>query len=57
MIGNNVDLSVGCKVIGGVNIGDNVIVAPNTVVVKDIPANAIVSGVPAQILKYQEKKD
>lgn len=54
IIGNNVDLSVGCKVIGGVTIGDNVIVAPNSVVVKDVPANAIVSGIPAQILKYQE---
>ena len=54
VIGDNVDLSVGCKVIGGVHIGNNVIVAPNSVVVKDIPDNVIVSGIPAKILKMKE---
>lgn len=53
-IGNNVDLTIGCKVIGGIKIGDNVTVAPNSVVVKDVPANAIVSGIPAKILKMKE---
>jgi serine O-acetyltransferase len=50
-IGNYVSLSVGCKVIGNVSIGNNVIVAPNSVVVKDIPDNCVVSGVPARIIK------
>lgn len=54
VIGNNVNLTIGCKVIGGVHIGDNVIVAPNSVVVKDVPDNAVVSGVPAKILKMNE---
>lgn len=54
IIGNNVDLAVGCKVIGGVTIGDNVTVAPNSVVVKDVPINAIVSGIPAKIIKMKE---
>lgn len=54
IIGNNVDLTVGCKVIGGVQIGNNVIVAPNSVVVKDIPDNAVVSGIPAKILRINE---
>lgn len=54
VIGNNVDLTVGSKVIGRVHIGDNVIVAPNSVVVKDVPDNAIVSGIPAAILKIRE---
>ena len=53
IIGNNVNLSVGCKVIGKVTIGDNVIVAPNSVVIKDVPANAVVSGVPAVIIKQK----
>ena len=53
-IGNNVKLSVGCKVIGKITIGDNVIVAPNSVVIKDVPANCIVSGVPATIIKQKE---
>lgn len=55
VIGNNVNLCVGCKVIGGVTIGDNVTVAPNSVVVKDVPDNAIVSGVPARILRIKEQ--
>lgn len=53
VIGDNVDLTIGCKVIGGVTIGDNVTLAPNSVVVKDVPANAVVSGVPAVILKMK----
>ena len=53
VIGDHVDLSIGCKVIGGVRIGNNAIVAPNSVVVKDVPDNAIVTGIPAHILKYQ----
>lgn len=56
VIGDHVDLSVGCKVIGGVHIGDNVIVAPNSVVVKDVPSNAVVSGVPAIIIKLNGEK-
>lgn len=50
-IGDNVELALGCKVIGKVNIGDNCIVAPNSVVIKDVPANKVVSGVPAVIIK------
>lgn len=54
VIGDNVDLTAGCKVIGKVTIGNNVIVAPNSVVVKDVPDNAIVTGIPAKILKFKE---
>lgn len=52
-IGNNVELSVGSKVIGKIAIGDNVIVAPNAVVTKDVPKDAIVGGVPAKIIKLR----
>lgn len=53
-IGNHVELTLGSKVIGKVNIEDNAIVAPNSVVIKDVPANAVVSGVPAKIIKIRE---
>lgn len=53
-IGNNVNLTVGCKVIGHVTIGDNVVVCPNSVVISDVPDNAIVSGVPAKIVKIRD---
>lgn len=50
-IGNNVILSVGCKVIGKIKIGNNVLVAPNAVVINDIPDNSIVVGVPGRVIK------
>ena len=53
IIGNHVNIAVGAKVIGEVVIGDNVLIAPNAVVVKDVPENVIVAGVPAHILKVR----
>jgi serine O-acetyltransferase len=50
-IGNNVKFSNGSKVFGKIHIEDNVIVAPNAVVVKNVPKNCIVAGVPAKIIK------
>lgn len=51
IIGNNVGFGPGAKVLGKVTIGDNCFVAANAVVVKDVPDNAIVGGVPAKIIK------
>lgn len=51
VIGDEVELAIGCKVIGKVNIGNRVIVAPNSVVVKDVPYDCVVSGIPAVIIK------
>ena len=53
-IGNHVELTVGSKVIGKVVIGNNAIIAPNSVVIKDVPDNAVVSGVPAKIIKVRD---
>lgn len=50
-IGNNVWLGWGTIVLKGVTIGDNSIVAAGAVVVKDVPANVIVAGNPAKIIK------
>jgi len=49
-LGRNVKLTVGCKVIGNVVIGDNVTVGANAVVTKDVPDNSVVVGIPAQII-------
>lgn len=54
IMGDHVGLTTGCKVIGGVHIGNNVTVAPNSVVIKDVPDNCVVSGVPAQIIKRKQ---
>jgi len=49
-IGNNVYLGAGCKVMGGVQVGDNVVVAANSLVIADVPSNCTVLGVPARII-------
>ena len=54
IIGNNVGLSTGCKVIGKITVGNNVTVAPNAVVVKDVPDNCVVGGVPARVIKQNK---
>ena len=53
VLGNNVELCIGCKVLGDITIGDDVIVAPNAVVVKDVPSHVIIAGVPAKIIKIK----
>ncbi len=50
-IGNNCYFTLGCKVIGKVTIGDNVVVAQNAVVTKDISCNTLVGGIPAKPIK------
>lgn len=51
LIGNNVWIGDKVTVLAGVSIGDNVIVAANSVVTKDVPSNCIVAGCPARIIK------
>lgn len=50
-VGNDVWIGGSCVVLAGVIIGDNSIVAAGSVVTKDVPANTIVAGNPAKILK------
>jgi acetyltransferase-like isoleucine patch superfamily enzyme len=52
IIGNNVWLGDSVIVGKGVTIGDNAVIGAGSVVVKDIPANAIAAGNPAVVVKY-----
>lgn len=54
VIGNNVTIYAGAKVLGGITVGDNAVIAANAVVVRDVPPNAVVGGVPAKVLKYND---
>ena len=47
-IGRNVWISTGVIVMAGVSIGENSVIAPASVVTKDVPANSIVAGNPAR---------
>ena len=51
VIGDYVGFSIGSKAYGNIHIGNHVVVAPNSVVIKDVPNNCVVSGVPAKIIK------
>ena len=53
-IGDNVECCIGSMIIGKVNVGSDSIIAPNSVVIKDIPGGIIVSGVPAIVIKRKE---
>lgn len=51
VLGKRVRIGSGAAIIGGVVVGDNVIIAANSVVVDDVASNSIVGGNPARVLK------
>lgn len=51
VIGDHVTITCGAKVLGPIHIGNHVIVGANSVVIRDVPDNCVVGGVPAKILK------
>jgi acetyltransferase-like isoleucine patch superfamily enzyme len=53
-IKRNVWIGAGATILPGVTIGENAIVAAGAVVSRDVPANTIVGGIPAKILKDLE---
>ncbi len=56
VIGNNVDIGAGAKLIGRIVIGDNVNIGANSVVTSDVPSNATAVGVPARIIPHQRRE-
>ena len=54
-VGHNVWIGYGACILRGVTVGDNAVVGTNAVVTRDVPANAVVAGVPARILRMREE--
>ena len=54
-IGNDVVIGSGAQIIGPVNVGNRARIAANAVVVKDVPENATMVGIPAKAVKLENK--
>jgi acetyltransferase-like isoleucine patch superfamily enzyme len=52
-VGSNVWIGYGACILRGVRVGDNAIVGTNSVVTKDVPANAVVAGIPARVIRMR----
>ncbi len=55
-IGNNVVIGTGAKVLGNITVGDNSYIGANALVIKDVPPNSTVVGVPGRVTKQDGKK-
>jgi acetyltransferase-like isoleucine patch superfamily enzyme len=53
-VGSNVWIGYGACILRGVRVGDNAIVGTNSVVTKDVPANAVVAGIPAKVIRMRD---
>jgi acetyltransferase-like isoleucine patch superfamily enzyme len=53
-VGNNVWIGYGACILRGVTIGDNAIIGTSAVVTRDVPANAVVAGVPARLIRMRK---
>jgi acetyltransferase-like isoleucine patch superfamily enzyme len=54
-VGHNVWIGYGACVLRGVTVGDNSVVGTSAVLTNDVPANAVVGGVPARVLRMREQ--
>ncbi|MFH1753767.1 MAG: serine O-acetyltransferase [Candidatus Omnitrophota bacterium] len=55
-IGNNAVIGTGAKVLGNITVGESVQVGANAVVIRDVPPNSTVVGVPGRIAKKEGKR-
>jgi acetyltransferase-like isoleucine patch superfamily enzyme len=54
IVGSNVWIGYGACFLRGVRVGDNSVIGTNAVVARDVPANAVVGGVPARMLRMRD---
>ena len=55
-VGNNIVIGAGAKILGNITIGDNSYIGANAVVIKDVPPNSTVVGVPGHVTKQDGRK-
>jgi acetyltransferase-like isoleucine patch superfamily enzyme len=52
-VGNNVWIGYGAQILRGVTVGDNAIIGASAVVTRNVPANAVVAGAPARVIRMR----
>jgi serine O-acetyltransferase len=55
-LGNNVVVGAGAKILGNITIGENSYIGANAVVIKNVPPNSTVVGIPGRITKQEGRK-
>ena len=55
-VGSHVVVGAGAKILGAIRVGDNVKIGANSVLLKSVPANSTVIGVPARIIKMEGER-
>src|ERR671930_1805332 len=53
-VGHNVWIGYGASILRGVTVGDNAVIGTGAVVTREVPANAVVAGVPARVIRMRE---
>jgi serine O-acetyltransferase len=53
VLGNGVQIGAGAKLLGRITVGEGAVIGANAVVIRDVPANAVVGGVPARTLSIR----
>jgi putative colanic acid biosynthesis acetyltransferase WcaB len=53
IIGNGVDIGANAVILGGITIGDGAVIGAGAVVLKDVPARAVVAGNPARVISQR----
>jgi acetyltransferase-like isoleucine patch superfamily enzyme len=56
-VGNNCWIGYGACILRGTTVGDNCVIGTSSVVTKDVPANAVVAGVPARLLRMRPEPE
>jgi acetyltransferase-like isoleucine patch superfamily enzyme len=54
-VGHNVWIGYGACILRGASVGENSVIGTSTVVTKKVPANAVVAGTPARVIRMREK--
>lgn len=57
VIGDNVDIGAGAKLLGPIRVGNNVLIGANAVVLCDVPDNSVAAGVPAEVRPRRTSPD